>query len=494
MTMDSLTSSLESNRAAELEFVLENLTKKLVEYAKRADSPDGNVGNHYTPQELKKSLKLDLPESGSGPEGLLREADQLLDNSVVTWNEGFLDKLYAATNPVGVASDLLLSILNTNSHVFTVSPALTLIENKTGHEYAKLFGFKEPHSGGLTFPGGSYSNSTSLTIARSYLYPDTKTKGNGAYKFAIFASAHAHYSVEKAAIFCGLGSESVFKVKVSPDGRMIVDDLRQKVEQAKADGYTPLYVNATAGTTVYGSFDDFHAIGDVAREHKMWFHVDGSWGGNVVFSEKQRYKLSGVERADSLTVNPHKMLGVPTTCSFLLLPDKRVMQIANSLQAPYLFHNHRDDDDELYDLADATMGCGRRPDAVKLYLGWHWFGREGYGQRVDHAFDVTKYLATRVRDHPNFELVSEFPPPCLQTCFFYKPRGQLLAQPEENSKLTRGIVYELHKSKKFLIDFAPDALGRGEFFRVVVNSPVVSRETIDVLISEMDRVGRLLSK
>ena len=365
-----------------------------------------------------------------------------------------------------------LSILNTNSHVFTVSPALTIIENKTSHEYAKKFGFTGKYSGGYTFPGGSYSNSTSLTVARSILYPDTKLTGNDGHKFAIFTSSHAHYSVEKAAIFCGIGSESVFKVQVSVDGRMIAADLEQQIECAKSEGYTPLYVNATAGTTVYGSFDDFNAIADVAEKHKIWLHIDGSWGGNVVFSDKQRLKLKGAERANSLTVNPHKMLGVPTTCSFLLVPDKRVLQTANSLKAPYLFHNSSPDDEDLYDLADATMGCGRRPDALKLYLSWHWYGSSGFAQRIDHSFAVTEYLARSVKDQINFVLVSEFPPPCLQTCFFYAPGGKLSKNQDENSRITRHIVSELHRRKKFLIDFAPDSQDQGEFFRVVVNSPM----------------------
>lgn len=353
-----------------------------------------------------------------------------------------------------------------------VSPALTVIERKTAHEYAKLFGFTNSNSGGLTFPGGSYSNSTSLTTARSFLYPDTKLHGNSKYNFAVFASKHAHYSVEKAAIFCGMGSNAVFKVEVTKDGRMLPSDLENKIESAKAQGFTPLYVNATAGTTVYGSFDDFNAIADIAKKNKMWFHVDGSWGGNIVFSEKHKYKLAGVEHANSITVNPHKALGVPMTCSFLLFPDESILQEANSLQAPYLFHNNHSSE-ENYDLADGTMGCGRRPDAVKLYLGWHWFGSAGYGRRIDHAMSLSRYLAESIQSRPGYTLVSDFPPPFLQVCFYYSPRGALSSDPAENTRIIRGLVSSLHQSGKFLVDYAPEGgvNGRGEFFRVVVNSP-----------------------
>lgn len=364
-------------------------------------------------------------------------------------------------------------IQQTSYYILAVSPALTIIEKKTSHEYAKLFGFSSPHSGGLTFPGGSYSNSTSLTTARSKLYPDTKTQGNGNHKFAVFASTHAHYSIEKAAIFCGLGSESVIRVNVTKDGRMIPEDLENKILKAKKDGYTPLYVNATAGTTVYGTFDDFNAISDIAQKHGLWFHIDGSWGGNIAFSEKFKYKLAGSERANSITVNPHKALGVPTTCSFLLFPDQRVLQEANSLQAPYLFHNNFSSE-ENYDLADGTMGCGRRPDALKLYLGWRWFGTQGYRDRIDHAMRHSQYLAEQILNRADFVLVSEFPPPFLQTCFYYAPDGKLSTNASINTEITRSIASKLHQTGKFLVDYAPEngSSGRGEFFRVVVNSPM----------------------
>jgi glutamate decarboxylase len=459
---------IDINRTEELESVLEYLSHAVIAYAKKADGQDGRVGFYTEPKALAAKLAVELPTTAQGPEGLKKDVQLLLENSVVTWNKGFLDKLYASTNPVGIASDLLLSILNTNSHVYTVSPALTVIERQTARKYAQAFGFNGPYAGGLTFPGGSYSNMTSLNIARSILYPETKTQGNGSYKFALFSSSHCHYSVEKAAMFCGLGSESLFKVKVHADGTMDVTDLERQIVLAKQQGFTPFYINATAGTTVYGSYDDFGAISEVAKRHNLWLHVDGSWGGNVVFSKTRRAKVKSIELADSLTVNPHKMLGVPCTCSFLLLPDERTFQQAQSLQAPYLFHNSHDGDN--YDLADGTMGCGRRADAVKLYLAWRWYGSDGFGTRIDHAFDVTEYLARKIRDSDDFTLVSEYPPPCLQTCFYYTPKGKKL-DPATTSAQTRDIVRKMFQRGSFLVDYSPHSDGSGEFFRVVINAP-----------------------
>ena len=219
-------------------------------------------------------------------------------------------------------------------HVYQVSPVLTLIEKHVSNRLAMLFGFSGPHARGMTQPGGSASNSSSIIIARNTLFPETKRAGIAGRRFVLFSSVHGHYSLEKAAQCHGFGSDAVRGVPVDDEGRMDVAALRRLVVEAKEAGETPFYVNATAGTTVLGSYDPFQEIADVCEEHGLWFHVDGSWGGSAIFNaEIAATRLHGVERADSLTVNPHKMLGVPVTCSFLLGRDMRRVWEAMTLPA-----------------------------------------------------------------------------------------------------------------------------------------------------------------
>ncbi|ONH67370.1 Acidic amino acid decarboxylase GADL1 [Cyberlindnera fabianii] len=489
--MTKIKSQLEENRVQELDDLLTQIKPLILSHIAKASSANASVGPSFSPRELSDIVPLETPEKGYGVSGVYELFEQVLNNSVVTWHPGFLDKLYASTNPIGVISDILLSLLNTNSHVFTVSPMVSLIEKKVSKSYAQLFGFDGKYAGGLTFSGGSWSNITSMHMARSMLFAETKTHGNDGKKFAIFTSSHSHYSVEKSAILLGMGSQAVFKVDVKSDGTMDVEDLERKIVKSVEDGWTPLYVNATAGTTVFGSFDPLEEIAAVAKKFKLWFHIDGSWGGNVVFSSKYRYKLKGSHLANSITTNPHKLLGVPTTCSFLLLPDERVFQTANSLSAPYLFHN-READDTFYDLADGTMGCGRRPDALKFYMGWMFYGSKGYEERINHAFEITGYFAGKISQDPKFKLVSSNPPPCMQVCFFYNKDGDF-SDEEKNTKTTRAIVKTLHESGRFLMDYSPAAgIEGGEFFRVVFVSPIVSSDIIDDLYDAILEVGESL--
>ena len=424
------------------------------------------------PQDLTRLMKLDLPQAGLAHDGFIKEAKKILEHSVNTWDPGFMSKLYASTDTPGLAAELLLASLNTQVHTYEVSPALTIIEKHTTRALAALFGFTGSHAGGISVQGGSASNATSIVIARNTLYPETKKQGNYAngLKLLLFTSANGHYSIEKAAQMLGFGSSSVWSVPVdSETGIMDVSALTSLIVKAKKEGYTPFYLNATAGTTVLGSFDPFPALSDICKAHSIWMHIDASWGGPVIFSPRHKKKLDGSHRADSIAINPHKMMGVPITCSFLLTPDLRQFHASNTLPANYLFHATELSSD-IYDLADLTLQCGRKGDSLKLYLSWVYHGSDGYMKQIDAALDTAAYLADMVSKHSDLILVSEKPPPCCQVCFYYAKGGLLFEDGKDNSTVTKHIVKGL-RPRGFMIDYAGGD-ERGSFLR-----PVVSRGT-----------------
>ena len=437
------------------------------------------VEKHH-PRELTQLMKLNLPQTGLGHDGFLQEAKKIFEYSVNTWNPGFMSKLYASTDAPGLAAELILASLNTNVHTYEVSPALTIIEKHTTRTLAALFGFTGPHAGGIAVQGGSASNATSIVIARNTLYPETKRQGNyvNGLKLLLFTSAHGHYSIEKAAQMLGFGSSSVWAVPVNPvTGTMDASALPPLISKAKAEGYTPFYLNATAGTTVLGSFDPFPALSDICKSHNIWMHIDASWGGPVIFSPTHKKKLEGSNLADSIAINPHKMMGVPITCSFLLSPDLRQFHASNTLPANYLFHATEPSSD-VYDLADLTLQCGRKGDSLKLFLSWVYHGTDGYRKQIDAALDTAAHLADLVSRHPDLILVSESPPPCCQVCFYYAKGGTLYENGKDNSTVTEQIVTGL-RPRGFMIDYAGGDK-RGSFLR-----PVVSRGTGKVVVEAL---------
>jgi len=447
--------------------------------------------SNYDPHEAQAKLQLDLPDAGQGLAGVTSIVERILDVSVNTWGQGFLSKLYAGPTSVGAISELLLGVLNSNVHVFKVSPALTLLEKATGKALASMFGLNGPRAGGMSQPGGSASNLTALVIARNTLFPDTKVNGYGSKKLVLFTGAHGHYSFEKAAQICGLGSAAARSVPVDQSGRMIVRELEIAISKARTEGYTPFFVNATAGTTVLGSYDPMTEIASVCKKEGLWFHVDASWGGGVAFSDKHKHKLQGSELADSIAFNPHKMLNIPVTCSFLLAKDLKQFWKSNTLPASYLFHGAEaeeagdaeaeDQPFELWDHADMSLQCGRKGDALKMALAWIYYGTEGFERRVDHAFTVAEHFAELVDKHPDLYLVSERPPPCYQVCFYY----QKAETAEENTKITAGIAKKL-QTHNYHVDYA--AGDHGSLLRAVV-SLQTEKHTVDLLVKLVAQIG-----
>lgn len=531
-----------TSRALELQSLLKIATHRLVSFVGEADreatayswgkqiSKSALLDGH-PPRELAVLMQevLSMETENTGLDGFSQTLESLLKYSVNTSSPGFLDKLYSAPLPPGIAAELILAVLNTNVHVYQVSPALTLIEKYVTKELAKLFGLNGPRAGGISVQGGSASNTTSIVVARNTLYPRTKTHGNSVdgLDLALFTSAHGHYSIEKAAQQCGLGSSAVIAVPVDPiTGQMVPEQLSTLIEKAKSEGKTPFYVNATAGTTVLGSFDPFTELSAIAKANNMWLHIDGAWGGSFALSDRLRNpRLCGSHLADSIAVNPHKMMGVPVTCSFLLAKDLKQFHEANTLKAGYLFHDSEDSPEytngtngdsidawrEPQDLADMTLQCGRRGDSLKLFMSWQYYGTAGYQQKIDAAYEAACNFADLVASCPDLLLVSTQPPPCLQVCFYYAPGKKVVygteqdqIQPEgvngsnrtevlgkRNSRVTEQIVRMLIQ-RGFMIDFAPALEGQedmGKFFRAVVNISTPSG-TVERLVDEIRRLGQ----
>ncbi|EXJ60344.1 glutamate decarboxylase [Cladophialophora yegresii CBS 114405] len=546
------------SRADELQDLLVSVVSRLVPFVQQADIERRAHRDHqqvstsclvdsHPPSDLLAILHssgtLDLPDQGTGQAGLEETLSTILKYSVNPSAPGFLDKLYAAPLPPGIVAELILAVLNTNLHVYQVSPVLSLIETHVTKALAHMFGLTGPRAGGINVQGGSASNMTSIVIARNTLFPETKRLGNHApgRQLVMFTSEHGHYSIEKAAQQCGFGSDSVVPVPVDPiTGEMDPHALETLIVREKSHGKTPFYVNATAGTTVLGSFDPFAPIAEVARRHGLWMHIDGAWGGSFVFSASLRSRtLRGCELADSIAINPHKMMGVPVTCSFLLLKDLKNSHMANTLRAGYLFHDKAGDDDEGSenpvgvtngtanghsdndddwtppdDLADLTLQCGRRGDSLKLFLSWQYYGTAGYAAKIENAYSVACYMADLVAKNPNLLLVSTNPPPCLQICFYFAPgkkmvhalsdishmngshngdpKSQAQKLGKRNSAVTSRIAQALIP-KGFMVDYAPalsHEVEKGSFFRVVVNIST-TRETVERLVHEIDVAGRL---
>ncbi|KAF9427687.1 hypothetical protein BGZ94_004397 [Podila epigama] len=487
--------------AKELDLLITRMKDLLVEYMDQSRQPEGLLVDYKEPEELEKIMDFSLPENGVGVDGIFPTITQTLRYSVNTFSPRFMDKLYAGSNPIGVMSELLLSGLNGNSHVYHVSPVFTMMEIHVTRAVARLFGFKGEFAGGLSCPGGSASNQLAMVTARNSLFPEIKKHGyfprrshhtnsyqqqqpphynSSTYgKLVAFTSSAGHYSLEKSAVIMGLGTDNIVSVPCDEGGAMIPSELERLVQEHIAMGHTPFFINVTAGTTVLGAFDPIRPCAAIAKKYNCWLHVDGSWGGCTVFDPKlAKTLLDGSELAQSITMNPHKMLQTPLQCSLLIVPDSTVFARANALNANYLFHG------QSHDLGDGTLGCGRRSDAVKLFLGWKFYGRLGYQVRIEKSLsNVKRFVELLAQDDYNQQRIqmlllqsyedeegsSLTKPSLLQVCFWYRPKGSRRID-------WRGTQACWKDSEELALDASASAPGSPRFYPSKVYSSFTSSQ------------------
>lgn len=277
--------------------------------------------------------------------------------------------LYAGVEEAGIAGELITAVCNTSMATFEVAPVFSIIESDLLTHMRRLAGLPVENGDGVFCPGGSMSNFYAMLCARYVACPDSKENGIvGGEQLVAFTSRAAHYSTKRAAYVLGYGTKGCVAIDTDEYGRMIPSKLREAVEEAIKSGKKPFFVSATSCTTVEGAFDPLDEIADICKTHGLWFHIDAAYGGSALLSSVHRQLMKGSDRADSITWNPHKLLGIPLQCSALLLRQKALLQKVMSMGAKYIFHDHDDEDSTAgqYDTGDKSLQCGRKVDALKV--------------------------------------------------------------------------------------------------------------------------------
>ncbi|MER3329331.1 MAG: pyridoxal-dependent decarboxylase, partial [Candidatus Kapaibacterium sp.] len=320
---------------------------ELIETEINKDFSQKKVLEYKSPDEMIEHLKLDIPDESKGETDLFESIDKYLSGSVDTEHPLFSNQLWAGRNYPALISEFVTTLRNTSVYTYETAPAATIIETYMVDMLCKKMGYN--NGDGTFLTGSSNANLISLLVARNTLFPEIKSKGLSSLpELCFFVSEHSHYSFEKAANVLGFGEDKVIKVKSDENHRMIPAELENGIKNAIEQGKKPFYVCGTAGTTEVGAFDPLIELQIIAKNHNLWFHTDGAWGGALIFSDKHKHLLKGIENSDSISWDAHKLMGIPLICSVILLKDSNQLLPAVCEQtSDYLFHEHEYDDLDL---------------------------------------------------------------------------------------------------------------------------------------------------
>lgn len=461
---------------------MDALLKLISKYIKTIHDSHSSVIDYQSPEDLKEAFNLTISEVGTSFDEIINDAESYLDKSVKTTNKFFFNQLYGGFNIIAILGEIITSLTNTSMYTYEVAPLATLIEKELIGKMNGCVGFH--HGTGQFVTGGSNANLISVLCARNKAIPGTKEKGLRFEKaLTMFVSDQAHYSFLKAANVLGIGTDNVIRVKTDNNGRMLIEALEKEICESIQQGKKPFFVAATAGSTVVGAFDPIDKIAAVANKYHLWFHVDGAFGGSVLLSRKHQSMLSGCEYADSFAWDPHKMMTIPLVCSVILLKNNAILsQTCSSGGTEYLFHDY---ENQAYDLGPMSLQCGRRVDALKLWLSWKYYGDRGYEERINKLFELADYATEVVLNETHLEIMHATQ--SVTVCFRYIPKEN-----EDCNEFNLMLRDRLIKSGKSMINYS--YLKEKVILRLVFVNPEVNKSDVDIFFKNLLKIGKLLTQ
>ena len=372
------------------------------------------------PGDIGAQLPQHAPEDSEPFTSILDDFTRIIIPGITHWNHPrFFAYFATSAAPAAIAAEALAATLDVKVMLWRTSPAAAELESVVMRWLARLMGVPDSWTG-VIYDTASVAGFTALAAAREALdlaIREQGMTGRDLPRLRIYITEHTHSHIEKAAIALGVGQQNVVRVPADSNFRMDPQALSSAIESDIAAGMKPMAIVATVGTTSTTSIDPVPAIADVADRHNIWLHVDAAYAGVAAILPEHRDLMNGVERAQSLVVNPHKWLFIPMDCSVLFLRDEATVRRAFSLVPEYLSTN----DGDVRNYMDYGLQLGRRFRALKLWFVLRHMGASGVRERLRAHIALAREFASWVREDADWEIAA--PHPLSVVCFRYHPGG-----------------------------------------------------------------------
>jgi aromatic-L-amino-acid/L-tryptophan decarboxylase len=372
------------------------------------------------PGQIAASLPDRAPEAGEPFEQIMADFERIIVPGITHWNHPrFFAYFATSAAPAAIAAEALAATLDVKVMLWRTSPSAAELESVVMRWLGRLIGMPDSWTG-IIYDTASVAGFTALAAARESLGLQIREDGMSGRSLPVlrvYATAHTHSHIEKAAIALGIGRRNVVPVACDDAYRMDPQALARAIAQDRAAGMQPLAIVATVGTTSTTSIDPVPAIAEIARRERIWLHVDAAYAGVAAILPEFASLMDGVERADSLVVNPHKWLFIPMDLSVLFLRDEATVRRAFSLVPEYLTTS----DGDVRNYMDYGIQLGRRFRALKLWFVLRSMGAEEIRTRLRGHIELAQRFAQWVDETPEWETMA--PHPLSLVCFRYHPRG-----------------------------------------------------------------------
>ena len=463
-------------RGTELTQFLDGLIERIDSYIQSSDETSQKTVDFLNAESRRKITDLSLPLEGNGSQSILDDIDSFLRQCVKTNRPEFMNPLWGGLNIAGFAGEVISALTNQSMYTYELSPIATLIEKAIIHRMMEIVGYGEGF--GTLTTGGSNGNMLGMLCARQSINPLSSLDGFDGSKYVAFVSAEAHYSTLMSANVIGIGHQNLVKVSCDSRGRMKPQSLLEEINRVIESDRIPFCIIATSGTTVRGSFDPIRDLATIAHDNNIWLHVDAAWGGSCLFSKRHRHLMDGIELADSVCWDAHKMMGLPLICSVFLTKNKSILRAvcAHGDAAHYLFH----EDSKDVDLGRYSLQCGRRNDSLKLWIAWREIGDAGWARMVEKYCELSDYLENLVIENEHLSMMSERN--WSNICFRFEADGYDLNElnTEIRNRMMREGIHLVSRSN----------IGDDIVIRAVVANPLIDEGVLRSLISSVERHGK----
>ena len=394
-----------------------------------------------------------------------------------------------ASLPLAGLFDAVTSVTNQVMAIYEMGPWATAAERAVINELGAVIGFPAGKFSGLVTSGGSLANLTALLTARNVALGDSWTQGLATGKPApvLVTHADAHYCVTRSAGILGLGTDQIIRVPLDAERRMDVEQLDIILTDLRSRGVPIVAVCAAACATPIGAFDPLVEISEVCRRHDTWLHVDAAHGGAACLSAQHRHLVDGLELADSVVCDAHKMMFMPALCAFVFYRNSEHRYAAFEQTAPYLFDPSAPGMAQ-FDNGVTNVECTKRAAAMGLWGVWSTFGRGLFEALVDLTFDTAQTFYKLLVEQSDFEPLCR--PPCNIVVFRHLPPELRDRSPEEideyQLKLRRVVI---ESGDFYLVQTTID--GRS-YLRTTIINPLTTEEHLAKLLDCLRERGEAL--